>query len=148
MLKFAIRYGVVMFAGLTLFFLLMYIVGLSYIVELRYLNLVIQLGVLWIAMRAWLREQPSHFDNYSEGVAFGLVTSGIGAGAFSIFMILFLYANPGLMNSMQAHTPRVLADHLDPGMAGVFTFSEAIVAALIGSYILIRIIEVKYYRSH
>ncbi|MEO6037034.1 MAG: hypothetical protein ABIQ93_01395 [Saprospiraceae bacterium] len=147
MLKFAFRYGVLMFIGFTVFFLLMHLLGLSYIAELRYLNLAIQLGVLWMAMRAWLREQPAHFDNYTEAVALGLVTSGIGAGAFAIFVILVLYASPALMNTIQAHTPRVLADHLDPGMAGVFIFSEATVAGLIGSYILIRIIEAKYYRS-
>ncbi len=147
MLKFAIRYGMLMFAGLVVFFLLMYLLGLSDVVELRYFNLVIQLGVLWLAMRAWLRDQPGHFDNYSEGVAFSLVCSGIGAGAFGIFMTLFLYGNQSLMASIKAHTPPVLADHLNPGMVGVFTFSEAVVAALIGGYVLIRVIEARYYRS-
>jgi len=147
MLKFAIRYGGLMFIGLTVFFLLMHLLGLSDVVELRYLNLVIQLTVLWFGMRAWVQQRNGHFDNYSENVAFGLLTSGIGAGAFSIFLILFLYGNPSLMASMQSQMPPVLAEHLDPGMTGVFTFSEAVVAALIGSYVLIRVIEARYYRS-
>lgn len=147
MIKIALRYGGLMFLGFLIFFFLMYILGLGDVPELRYLNLFIHLGVLWMAMRVWVRSHPDRFDNYSENVGLGLLTTGVGAGAFAIFLILFLSANPDLMNSIKAQSPRVLADSLNPVMAGMFTFGEAIVAALIGSYILIRIMEVKYYRT-
>jgi len=147
MIKIAIRYGGLMFLGFTAFFFLMHLLGLSDVLELRYLNIFIHFGILWMVMRLWVREHPEHFDNYSENVALGLLTTGVGAGAFAIFLILFLSASPALMESIRAQSPRVLADSLNPVMAGVFTFGEGIVAALIGSYILIRIIEVKYYRT-
>lgn len=147
MLKIALRYGGLMFIGFTIFFFLMHMIGMSDAMELRYLNVFIQFGVLWIAIRVWLREHPDQFDNYTGAVALGLMVTTIGAGAFAIFLILFLYANPELMAAMRAQSPRVIAEHLNPGMAGFFSFGEAIIAALIGSYILIRIIEAKYYRS-
>ncbi len=147
MLKYALRYGILMFIGFTAFFFLMHIFGLSDSINLRYGNAIIHFGILWLAMRAWIQDQPNRFDHYSEGVAMGVTTTGIGAGAFAIFLMLFLYANPELMNSIRAQSPRVLADYLNPVLSGVFSFGEAIIAALIGSYIMIRVIEAKYYRS-
>ena len=147
MLKLALRYGAFMFVGFVAFFFLMHLFGLSDSTNLRYVNAVIHLGILWWALRAWVQEQPSRFDHYSEAVAFGVTTTSIGVGAFAIFLMLFLSANPELMNSIKAQSPRVMADYLNPVMSGVFTFGEGIIAALIGSYILVRIIEARYYRS-
>ena len=147
MLPFLFRYGILMFIGLTVFFFLMHLVGLSDSINLRYFNAFIQLGVLWLALRAWVRDQPNRFDHYPNAVALGLFTTGVGAGAFAIFIILFLSASPTLMESIKVQSPRVLSDYLNPVMAGVFTFGEAIITALIGSYIIIRVIEARYYRS-
>ncbi len=148
MLQIAFRYGILMFLGFTAFFFLMHLFGLSDVLQLRYFNLIIHLSVLWMVMRVWVRKHPDRFDNYSENVGLGLLTTGVGAGAFAIFLTLFLAASPALMDSIRAQSPRVLADSLNPVMAGVFTFGEGIIAALIGSYVLIRIMEVKYYRTN
>lgn len=147
MIPTVLRYGALMFAGFTVFFLLMHVFGLSDTPELRMFNGIIHLGVLWLTLRAWLRQHPDYSDNYAGSVALGLLTTGVGAGAFSIFLILMLSFDPSLMAAIKAASPPSVAEYLSPVMTGVVIFSEATAVGLIGSFIIARILETLYYRS-
>jgi hypothetical protein len=135
----AFRYGLWMFFGLTAFFLLMHIFHLSENFYLRIFNGVIHLGLLWLALRAWNRNHHAGTSDVASGVVVGMFTSFVGVVPFAFFMAIFLEFNPDLLNSIKQQTP--LAEYLNPITSCFFIVVEAIVISLIGSYIMVRIMD-------
>lgn len=135
----AFRYGLWMFLGLTTFFLLMHIFQLSENHYLRTFNGVIHLGLLWMALRNWSRNHHDGTSDVATGVVVGMYTSFIGVIPFAFFMAIFLEFNPDLLESIKQHNP--LADYLNPITSCFFIVVEAIVISLIGSYIIVRVLD-------
>lgn len=135
----AFRYGLWMFFGLTAFFLLMHIFHLSENFYLRIFNGVIHLGLLWMALRAWNREHHEGTSDVASGVVVGMFTSFVGVIPFAFFMAIFLEFNPDLLNSIKQQTP--LSEYLNPITSCFFIVVEAIVISLIGSYIMVRVLD-------
>lgn len=147
MLTLAFRYGAWMFLGFSGLFLLMHLIGLSDTIELRVLNAVIHLAVLWFALRTWLYGHPERADNYVGGTALGVLTTTVGTAAFTILLTIFLAYNPGLMASIREQSPAIVAEQLNPVTTSAFVFMEGSAVGLIASYIIMRILEARYYRS-
>ncbi|MFN0176416.1 MAG: hypothetical protein ACKVU0_17375 [Saprospiraceae bacterium] len=139
MKQIAFRYGLWMFFSLTGFFLLMHILHLSENFYLRIFNGVIHLGLLWMALRAWTRGHHDGTSDTASGVAVGMFTSFIGVVPFAFFMAIFLNFNPELLASIQRETP--LGEYLNPITSCFFIVVEAIVMSLIGSYIMVRVLD-------
>lgn len=140
MKQIALRYGAWMFLGFTVFFLVMHLLQWSHNYYLRIFNGVIHAASLWLALRAWMNENPEQrHDDYPSGVALGLMTSLVAVIPFTIFMAIFLAYNPGFMASIQNQTP--LGAYFTPVTASVFILMEGIAAGVIGSYIILRIQE-------
>ncbi len=139
MKQIALRYGLWMFFGLTGFFLLMHIFNLSENYYLRIFNGAIHLGVLWLALRAWARNHHEGTSDTTSGVVLGMFTSFIGVIPFTIFMSIFLAYNPDFLASIKSQTP--LGEHLTPMTSCFFIVVEAIVISLIGSYVILRILD-------
>lgn len=139
MKEIAFRYGLWMFFSLTAFFLLMHILHLSENFYLRIFNGVIHLGLLWTALRAWTREHHDGTSDVTSGVIVGMFTSFIGVVPFAFFMAIFLNFNPDLLASIQRQTP--LGAYLNPITTCFFIVVEAIVMSLIGSYIMVRVLD-------
>lgn len=139
MKKIAFRYGLLMFFSLTGFFLLMHILQLSEHFYLRIFNGVIHLSLLWLALRTWTREHHDGTSDVTSGVVTGMFTSFIGVIPFAFFMAIFLEFNPELLAGIQRQTP--LGAYLNPITSCFFIVVEAIVISLIGSYILVRILD-------
>ncbi len=135
----AYRYGLWMFLGLTGFFLLMHWLQLSGKVYISVFNGVIHLVLLWLALRAWTRVHQDGTSLITSGVAVGMFTSFIGVIPFAIFMALFFEFNPEVLAVIKLQTS--LGEYLNPITACFFIVVEAIVMSLIGSYIILRILD-------
>ncbi len=136
----ALRYGLWMFLGFTGFFLLMHLLNLSQNYYLRVFNGVIHVGFLWMALRAWYREQHGPSDDYTSGVVMGMVTSLAGVLPFTIFMVLFLAYNPSFLTNIQTQSP--IGQYFTPVTASLFILVEGIAMSLILSYIMVRLLEI------
>ena len=139
MKQIALRYGGWMFLGFTAFFLIMHLLNWSQNYYLRIFNGVIHFGGLWLALRAWLHENPDRHDEYPSGVALGLLTTLVAVVPFAVFMAIFLAYNPDFMVFIQHQTP--LGQYFNPVTASALILMEGIAAGLIGSYIIMRIQE-------
>ncbi|PHN07256.1 DUF4199 domain-containing protein [Flavilitoribacter nigricans] len=145
MKKLAFRFGLWMLAGFVAFFLLMHLFGLSNNYNLRVLNGVIHLGVIYFAIKAFRSKYPDTVSNYVSGTAMGMYVSVVGVLGFTIFMILFLSFNPGFLQELREAMP--MGDYLTPITASLFILMEGIVISLIGSYILTRVIDMNLART-
>ena len=134
-----LRYGLLLFASLTGFFLLMYVLGLGDRFNLRLINVAIHLGVLWYALRDWARSHPVSLREYPSGIFTGIGVSMAGSILFAIFMAVFLGFDQGLLQSIQTKLP--LGMHLTPITVAAFVVMENLATSLLGSYIMVRILE-------
>jgi len=145
MKKIALQYGLWMLAGFTVFFLIMHLLGLSHNYNLRILNGIIHLGVIYFAIKAFRSKYPDTVNNFLSGTAIGMFVSAVGVTGFTVFMILFLSFNPGFLQELRETIP--MGDYLTPITSSLFIFMEGIVISLIGSYILTRVIDMNLART-
>lgn len=136
----AFKYGLWMFAGFTAFFLLMNAIGYSQNYNLRILNSIIHLSLIYLAIRAYRNKNEDTVSNYISGVAVGMYTSVVGVLLFTIFMFLFMTFNVDFMQGI-AQSLEMSNKFISPIGASMFIFVEGIATSLIGSYILTRIID-------
>lgn len=135
----AFRYGLMMFAGFTVFFLLMHVMSLSQHYYLRAFNGIIHLSFIFLAIKAFQKESPPGTFNYLSGVAMGMFASVIGVVGFTIFMLLFLIGNPGFMLDLKESLP--IGEYLNPVTASLMITMEGIAVSVISSYIITRVID-------
>ncbi|MCW5923533.1 MAG: hypothetical protein KIS77_14410 [Saprospiraceae bacterium] len=140
MTNIALRYGLWMFLGFTVFFLLMHLLDLSQNYYLRIFNAVIHVGCLWMALRVWYRDHHEPSDDYTSGVIMGMFTSFVGVLPFTIFMVLFLAYSPAFLANIQNESP--IGQYFTPVTASLFILVEGIAASLILSYLMVRLLEI------
>lgn len=138
----AIKYGLWLFAGLTAFFLIMHFIGFSHNYNLRILNSVIHLTIIYLAIREYRHEHEASISNYLSGVAMGMYTSVVGVLLFTVFMFLFMTIDTnftqGIIESFELSDTFIM-----PIGASMFIFVEGVATSLIGSYILTRVIDMR-----
>ena len=137
--RIALRYGLFMFLGFTLFFLISHLLGLSERYYLRVLNAIIHLAFMYTAIRRYRQLHPESADNYLSGTAMGMTAGVVGTLAFTIFIVLFLAFNQSFLAALRARTP--MSEYLTPITAGAIILMEGIAVSLIGAYILTRIVD-------
>ena len=137
----AIKYGLYFFGGLVAIFLLSYLLGLAANYELRVVNGLLHMVILYYGIKQLRVRQPDTHQNYVSGVAQGMYIGTVGTLLFAIFLILFLLADTRLMIELQYATP--LGNFLTPLTAGVFIIMEGIAVSLIGSYLLTRYVDAR-----
>ncbi len=135
----SIKMGLWMLLGFILFFLLMYITGFGYHIELVFFYVVIQVLCIYRAIRAYYALHPKSTHNNLWGVAEGMVTSAVGIIGFAIFITIVLVFSPSLMHEMRIDS--VLGPSLNPYTAGLIILTEGLMVSLIGSYVAARISE-------
>lgn len=141
MRKIAIQFGLWMFFGFTALFLVMDLIGLSDQTYLRSLNGIIHIGLIWGAIRKYRQWRPESTGNYLSGVAVGIWASAIGVIGFVLFLTLFFAFDPAFLESVQ-HTI-ILKKYLTPVTAPLFILAEGLAISLIGSYIVVRLVDIK-----
>lgn len=129
-----------MAAGFIVYFLALYTLGLGHRTEFRIFNGVIQLGFLYLAIRAYYAQHPESIENYMLGVVQGMWASAVGVGVFALFMTIFLLLNPALMEAILQNSQ--MAEYLNPYSASLFILAEGLVVSMIGSYIVTRVVGV------
>lgn len=135
----AFRYGLIFFAGLLAIFFISYAFGQEANYDLRLLNGVLHLGILYLAINSLRARQPETHQNYVSGVAQGLYAGGIGTILFTVFMVIFMNLNPEFLTSIQQATS--FGERLTPVMAGALIFMEGVGVSLIGSYLITRVVD-------
>lgn len=138
MQKLAIRYGSMMFAGFTLFFLLMNLFGVASNTNLRIFNFIIHVSFIYFTIKAYRESHRDTFPNYAKGLVAGMYSSAIGVIGFTLFFMLFLSINPNLMMEFKDKLP--LGKYLNPFTMSIFVLVEGTAVSLIASYILSRVV--------
>lgn len=143
MIKIAWRHGLYMFIGFTLIFVLALLSNNVDNYHIRYINLGIQALFIWLALKKQRRThegfQDAVMSNFPSGVALGMMTSVIAYFPFSLGVSIFLRESPDTMEALRVSTN--FGEYLSPFFAGVMIFAEGVAFALIGSYIITRIIQ-------
>lgn len=146
MKKIAIKYGLLLLASFIGLFLLMHEVIEIQNYNLRILNGFAHIGLLYLAIRRYRRENPDTVNNYVSGVIAGMYASIIAVLPFTIFVMFYLIGDTAFMTYIQQTIP--IGKYFNPFTASLFVFTEGIAVSLIGSYIAVRIIDMNIARNH
>ena len=141
MFKLAIKYGLILAFGLTLFFLIMHFLGFSENYNLRILNGVIHLSIIYFVMKAGLSSGAISGENYVNSVFLGMICSFIGVALFAFFQMLYLNFDVAFMTQIKENVS--IGEYLNPYTASLVILVEGIAVSLIGSYIIARVIEMR-----
>ncbi len=83
------KYGLLTAAALIAYFLLMALLGLTHIVELRFLNgIILAVGVV-LALRGYKVKEEGNVK-YFKGLGTGIITSIVATVIFATFMLIYL----------------------------------------------------------
>ena len=146
MQKIALNYGLKMFAGFTGLFLIAHFLGGSENYNLRILNGIIHIGLLYLAIRDYRQAFPETYNNYVSGVAVGMYASMVGVILFTLFMsIFFTFIDPVFFAQLKAKLP--FGDSINEFTTCLFIFVEGVVVSLIGAYLITRVIDAKMERN-
>lgn len=139
--KIVLKYGVWFFTGLVVYYFLMNFLGMSNRYDFRIFNGVIQIVVVYLAIRSYARTKPQEFD-YLTGTLIGINTSIAGVVPFAIFQMVNLYLNTPLLEYIQHHAP-VVGPYVNPFSGGLIVFMEGLAVGVIFSYICMRVVDLQ-----
>lgn len=137
--KISIKYGLVMLVGFISFFLLMYVLGFGHRTEFRIFNGVIHLFCIHQAILAYYKTFPENIGNYMKGVAQGMGASAVAVVGYILFLMFFLLGEKDLMTTIRQNSN--IPSYLNFFTICLYILVEGIVVSLIGSYILMRIVD-------
>lgn len=135
----ALKYGLMMFGCFTLYFLVMQALELSDNYYFRVFNILIHVVVIGFAISAYKKHYPKDF-NYMSGVSVGVLTSLTGVIPFAIFILVFLFKSPDLMEALTVKADS-LAPYMNPFTAALVVLVEGLAVSLIGSYTIMRLVD-------
>ncbi len=145
MTKIAVKFGLIFFAALLVYFLLMRSLDLSDNFDFRVFNGLFQSVIIYLALRTYSRKFPQDW-NYLTGVITGVLTSLIGVLPFAIFQILHLNINVGFMNHLKENVPYI-GQYLNPFYASLIVLVEGMAVGMVLSYICMRIVDAMMKKS-
>jgi len=129
--KVAAKYGLLTFAGLSIYFLLMKFAGLFQITELRALNGVIMITGLWKALNYYKNNSISKLL-YLEGLGLGTMTAMIAVIPFAAFIIIYLVIDTEFMAMLKVQED--FGQYLNPYILGSLIAFEGIFSGAIISF--------------
>ncbi len=135
----AIRNGIYMALGFTLYFLIMMALDLGHNYYFRVFNGAIHVTFIAIAIKQYKVGYPEEF-NYLSGVAMGITSSLVGIVPFSIFMLIFLASSPEFMHSL-AESSELIGQYLTPFTASLIVLLEGMGISFLASYIIMRLVD-------
>lgn len=100
--KTAVKYGLLTTGALSLYFLLMYQLGLAHNVELRIFNALFMFLGIFLSVRSYKRKEKREFQ-FLKGFAVGLATSLVVGVTFCLFIAAFMGINPDFLISIKAN---------------------------------------------
>ncbi|MFD2245075.1 DUF4199 domain-containing protein [Pontibacter ruber] len=140
--KIGIKYGLFTAAGLIVYFLLMKLVGLSHIVELRFVNGVIMAIGISIAIKAY-KDSVKGMIGYFKGLGVGIITSIVATVLFAAFMLVFIKVfDDSLLEVLSAD--RYFGERMDV-TPGIVIFTVLILEGVISGF-MISFIAMQWFR--
>jgi hypothetical protein len=131
------NYGLKIGAGLIAFFLLMKVTGLVHHYELRFLNVFIQVGGIYYALKKFKETHGQHI-NYFRALVTGVSAGAIASIIFAIFLFAYLMMDQSLMLDIIEKEP--MGRYLNPYIASFMVALEGIFSGLLFTFILINYI--------
>jgi hypothetical protein len=128
------NYGLKIALGLIIYFVLMKVFGLGHIVELRFMNLAILTGGVYLALRQFRKTHDDQL-NYFRGLVTGVATAGIGSLLFGIFLFAYMQIDVDLMQSIKDNDP--MGRYLNPYMAAFIVVLEGFFSGLLVTFVLL-----------
>lgn len=133
-----IRFGLLITAGLIVFFLIMKFAGLIHITELRAFNFFIMLGGLFLAFREFHETDINHQFNYMRALLFGMSTATIATLVFTVFVFFYVSAiDKSLMTTIQEKGP--LGEYLNPYIVSIIVAVEGILSGALATFMIINV---------
>lgn len=137
-----IRYGLLITAGLIVYFLIMKFAGLVHVTELRIFNFFIMLGGLFLAYKEFHETDINRQFNYMKAIIFGFSTSSIGTLLFAVFVFFYVsFIDPALMDTIREKGP--LGEYLNPWAVSVIVGVEGILSGALASFMIINVKNAK-----
>ena len=131
-------YGLKIAGGLIAFFLLMKVVGLVHHYELRFLNVFIQVGGIYFALKKFKETHEEHM-NYFRGLITGVATGAIASGIFAIFLFAYMSIDSTLMQGIIENEP--MGRYLNPYIAALMVALEGLFSGLLFTFIIINYVD-------
>ncbi|HEX7015046.1 MAG TPA: DUF4199 domain-containing protein [Cyclobacteriaceae bacterium] len=133
-----LRYGLILTAGLIVFFLIMKVAGLTYVTELRLLNFFIVLAVLYRAFKHFRERDINRQFNYLPAFLYGFVTTTIGTVLFAIFIFFYIqFIDPALMDTVRQKAP--LGQYLNPYLVACALIAEGALSGALATFMMINV---------
>lgn len=136
--RIAENYGIKIGVGLTLYFVVMYLVGLGNHVELRLLNLIILAGGVYFGLKKFKETHGKHI-NYFRALATGVSISTIGSFLFAAFLFFFMKFNDGFMTWIIENEK--MGRYLNPYMGSFIVLLEGVFSGLLVTFVLLNWID-------
>jgi hypothetical protein len=127
-------YGTLIAAALTVFFFLMYAIGIVHVVELRLFNILIMLVGVYYALKQYRRTHGGHL-NYFRALAVGVSASAIGVSTFALILFIFLKIDTSFMRSIIENEP--FGQYLNAYVAAAAVMIEGVSSGFFVTYILL-----------
>jgi len=127
-------YGTFIFAGLLLYFLVMYAIGLVNVAELRLLNLIVMGAGIYFALKQYRRTHHGEL-NYFRALVVGVATAFIGTSTFVLFLFIFMQFQKNFLHSVLAG--EALSPYMNTYIATFAVWIEGIFSGFIMTFVLI-----------
>lgn len=137
------KYGLILFAVFTTFFLLMRAVGLGHVYWLRALNIVILLLVILGAIRSYKAHSDANvFEDFFDFFKIAMRTALIGIGLFALALALYLdLIDKAFMAELQAQES--FGGLISPVSVSFLIFFEGMGSAFLCSYVAIQLLKTR-----
>jgi hypothetical protein len=132
------NYGLKIAGGLIAFFLIMKLAGQEHHYELRFLNVFIQVGGIYFALKKFRETHDQHL-NYFRALVTGVATGAISSVIFALFLFGYLSIDTELMQGVIKNEP--MGRYLNPYITAFMVALEGLFSGLLFTFIIINYVE-------
>lgn len=141
--KIGLKYGLLTAAALVAYFLLMKLIGLTHVVELRFLNGIIMAVGVVLAIRAYKKVSKNEFG-YFKGIGTGMITAVVGTLLFAIFIIIYANMGGGQQLIEMLSAKRYFGERVE-STPGIVIFMVLVLEGFISGF-MISFIAMQYFK--
>lgn len=131
-------YGLKIAGGLIVFFLLMKVVGLAHHYELRFLNVFIQVGGIFFALKKFKQTHEAHM-NYFRALITGVATGAVASAVFAVFLFVYMSVDSAFMQGIIDNEP--MGRYLNPYITAFMVALEGLFSGLLFTFIIINYVD-------
>ncbi|HNV28317.1 MAG TPA: DUF4199 domain-containing protein [Cyclobacteriaceae bacterium] len=131
-------YGLKIAGGLIVFFLLMKVVGLAHHYELRFLNVFIQVGGIFFALKKFKQTHEEHM-NYFRALITGVATGAVASAVFAVFLFVYMSVDSAFMQGIIENEP--MGRYLNPYITAFMVALEGLFSGLLFTFIIINYVD-------